>query len=141
MKKWTYRTGPSVGDYKSVYDETMNDINDTYQVLLNSGVKAEDARGILPTNIHTSIVVKWNLRTCCETFRKRASVERGHGEYQDVINLMREEMTMAMPWTVLFLNRDDDHVAKELREMIAKVNDPELRMNMAKRVDQLMNAK
>jgi thymidylate synthase (FAD) len=137
---WTYRTGPSISN-KELYENTMEMIDDAYQTLLKDGSKVEDARGILPTNVHTSIVVKWNLRTCCETFRKRASVERGHGEYQDVIDLMREAMTKAMPWTELFLLRDDDKVATELRAMIAKVEDPSLRMDMAKRVDQLMNAR
>ena len=140
LGSWTYRTGPTISN-KELYEETMSLVDKAYQALLSDGSKVEDARGLLPTNVHTSIVVKWNLRTCCETFRKRASVERGHGEYQDVIDLMREEMVRAMPWTKLFLLRGDDEVAAELRAMIAEVGDPALRMNMAKRVDQLMNAK
>lgn len=141
MQGWTYRTGPSVNHHDETYHKTMETINDAYKTMVKSGVTVEDARGVLPTNIHTSIVVKWNLRTCCETFRKRASVERGHGEYQDVIDLMQKEMISVMPWTEIFLNRDDDQVARELRAMIATIPDPALRMNMAKRVDQLMNAK
>ena len=51
---------------KLIYDQTMELINMRYQQLRELGVHAEDARGVLPTNIHTNIVAKFNLRTLHE---------------------------------------------------------------------------
>jgi thymidylate synthase ThyX len=49
----------------------------------------EDARGVLPTNIHTNIVAKFDLRTLADTMRKRAST-RTQGEYRDVMDGMKD---------------------------------------------------
>lgn len=45
---------------------TCKFIGDKYNAWVNAGVPAEDARGILPTNIATKIHHKTNLRNLCE---------------------------------------------------------------------------
>lgn len=117
---WTYGTGPSIeGDHqmKATYDRTLLGVSWAYDSLIKHGAKIEDARGLLPTNIHTNIVAKMNLRTFCEMARKRAS-SRTQGEYRDVLDAMKSAVISALPWTEVFLNRDFDRAATELEEAI-----------------------
>ena len=86
---------------KSVYDKAMSDINEAYQKLRET-VPAEDARGVLPTNIHTNIVAKFNLRTLSEMAKSRIS-PRAQGEYQEVFKLMVKEVVAVHPWAEPFL--------------------------------------
>ena len=83
------------------YDKAMTDIADAYQKL-RKFVPAEDARGILPTNIHTNIVAKFNLRTLSEMAKSRLS-PRAQGEYQQVFQLMVEAVVAVHPWAEPFL--------------------------------------
>lgn len=87
---------------KLLYDQTMELINMRYQQLRQMGMPAEDARGILPTNIHTNIVAKFNLRTLSEMAKSRLS-PRAQGEYQEVFKLMVAEVTKVHPWALPFL--------------------------------------
>lgn len=120
-KGWTYGTGPSVDSALDewsegcgeLYHETMKGIARAYDKLVANGVAIEDARGILPTNIHTNIVAQFNLRTLAEMFRKRAS-GRTQGEYRDVIQAMKAEVCRAHDWAPIFLGRSFDVSAKEL---------------------------
>lgn len=85
-----------------IYDETMQKIQKGYDELLELGVKAEDARGVLPTNIHTNICAKFNLRTLAEMAKSRLGL-RTQDEYRDVLNKMLDEVIKIHPWAELFL--------------------------------------
>jgi thymidylate synthase ThyX len=138
---WGYRTGPSIkgnARLETIYDTAMEHIRFVYDELVDAGAKVEDARGILPTNIHNNIVVKWDLRTCCDTFRKRASSERGHGEYHEVIAEMRARIIEVHPWATVFLNRDADIASREAYDLIKTIPDKDLRMNLSKAIDEIM---
>ena len=131
-KGWTYLTGPSIeddeewtgvehggmreycpGQYKQLYHDTMATIAAAYDEMVEGGIKIEDARGVLPTNIHTNIVAKFNLRTLAEMFRKRAS-GRTQGEYRDVIEAMKAEVVRVHSWAPMFIDRNFDKAAAEL---------------------------
>jgi flavin-dependent thymidylate synthase len=84
-----------------IYDYCMKLVNKAYQDL-RAYVPAEDARGILPTNIHTNIVAKFNLRTLHETAKSRLS-PRAQGEYQEVFKKMVECIVEVHPWAEPFL--------------------------------------
>jgi len=104
MSGFGYYTPPRIAENevaKALYDQAMNDINDAYQALREI-VPAEDARGILPTNIHTNIVAKFNLRTLSEMAKSRLS-PRAQGEYQEVFKLMVSEVVAVHPWAEPFL--------------------------------------
>lgn len=73
------------------------EIRRAYGFLIDSGVAAQDARGILPTNITTSICAKFNLRTLHETAKLRLCT-RTQGEYQEVFRLMRQRVFEVHPW-------------------------------------------
>jgi flavin-dependent thymidylate synthase len=104
MESFGYSTGNSIFSkvVKGRYDATMDYIQHSYDELIAMGVSPEDARGILPTNIHTNIVAKFNLRNFVELVKKRSS-GRVQNEYGEVIKLMVEKVLLAWPWASLFL--------------------------------------
>lgn len=57
------------------WDEAASAIQDAYQHLVNSGIPAEDARGLLPTNIQTRIHWVTNLRSLKLEAGKRLSTQ------------------------------------------------------------------
>jgi len=119
---WDYLTGPSLKGKAEelVYDDTMQSIADAYNEMIAGGAKIEDARGILPTNILTNIVAKFDLRTFSDTQRKRAST-RTQGEYRDVMEAMRAEVLRVHPWATMFLERTFDKAAAELEQEILRM--------------------
>ena len=105
MEGFGYYTPPKIEDdeyAKMLYDQTMEMINERYQQLREHGIAAEDARGVLPTNIHTNIVAKFNLRNLHETAKSRLS-PRAQGEHQEVFKLMISEVVKVHPWALPFL--------------------------------------
>jgi len=117
-KGWDYLTGPSIESNteprrREVYDGAMETIADVYRTLIELGAEVEDARGVLPTNILTNIVVKMNMRTLVELIRKRTS-PRVQGVYRQVLQSFNEEAARVHPWISLFINRDADAAAREL---------------------------
>ncbi len=104
MDGFDYVTGPSIDDDDKtrMYEQSMEHINIYYNELLMRGVKEEDARGVLPTNICTNIVTKINLRTMSDMARSRTG-GRTQDEYQDVLKEMLDEVLKIHPWAHLFL--------------------------------------
>ena len=89
-------------DAKQMIDECLEEIKETYACLISMGQAPEDARGILPTNIATNIVCKFNLRTFVELVRSRSG-GRTQAEYQRVIQGMIDEVLKVHPWAGPFL--------------------------------------
>ena len=83
---------------QDVYEDIMMDISEGYAKLMGMGIPAQDARGVLPTNIHTNIAFKANLRTLHEMALKRLCV-KAQGEFQDVFRALRAEVIRVHPWT------------------------------------------
>lgn len=144
MEGFEYITGPSIkGNEKleSIYDNIMLDIDDAYKRLIAAGAKEEDARGILPTNISTNIMVKHNLRSLSDMMASRAS-ERTQGEYRDVIELMYQQCVGEWPWIAEFLR---DHKAYALKQIESIIHDQfdgtEKLIPYLKLVDIVRNAK
>lgn len=86
----------------AVYAGTMNTISKAYGTLLDKGVKPQDARGVLPTNVLTNIVFKANLRTLHDMALKRLCV-KAQGEMQDGFKLLVDEVVRVYPWAADFL--------------------------------------
>lgn len=87
---------------KAIVDEALSAIKFAYKRLTARGLPPEDARGILPTNIATNIVCKFNLRTLSELCASRTG-GRTQGEYQKVINAMADAALAVHPWAERFL--------------------------------------
>ena len=100
-----------------VIDHVLEVIMDGYRTLVALGQPPEDARGILPTNIATNIVCKFNLRTLAELAKSRTG-GRTQGEYQRVINGMVDAVLAVHPWAEKFLFSKGRHVFDELEALI-----------------------
>lgn len=139
VEGWTYGTGPSLRrnpEQRAVYDAAMERVAEVYDDLILQNVAIEDARGILPTNIHTNIVAKFDLRNLVSTMRKRAS-GRTQGEYRSVLEAMRSEITRVHPWTSLFLERTFDRAATDLEEWVRERAGADEVINIVKLIDQM----
>lgn len=144
MAGWAALTGPSIASNdpaKADYEACLNACARTYATLISRGVKIEDARGILPTNILTNIVMGVNLRTLVEMVQKRSS-PRVQGEYREVLEQMKEAVLKVHPWAHLFINRTFDRAAKDLDEEIKNLCEnlslgEDYKLRMMKLVDQL----
>lgn len=73
-----------------------------YGELIDSGMPVQDARGVLPTNMETEIIARFNLRTLHDMSLLRLCT-RTQGEYQKVFRLMRDEVIKVHRWTEDFL--------------------------------------
>ncbi len=89
-----------------------------YAQLIRLGQPVEDARGILPTNIATNIVAKFNLRTLSELCKSRTG-GRTQGEYQKVINAMADAVLAVHPWAEKFLFPQGRDAFKEIEDFAA----------------------
>ncbi len=103
----------------------MHLVRSTYKRLIDAGQPAEDARGILPTNIATNIICKYNLRTFVELAKSRTG-GRTQGEYQKVINAMCDEVLKVHPWAEKFLFKHGRDYFAEI-EAFARAKFPDLK--------------
>lgn len=119
-ENFTFATGPTIREMdqagNDVYRGVMHDIQKAYDWLIANGAAVEDARGLLPTNIHTNIIAKFNLRTVAELARSRTG-GRTQGEYQDVAKAMIGAVLEVHPWAYSFLFPDLLKKAAELELM------------------------
>jgi flavin-dependent thymidylate synthase len=134
---WEYATGPTIaGNEKreSLYKNEMEMVDSAYKLLIKDGAAIEDARGILPTNILTNIVMGCNMRTFVELVRKRSS-PRTQGEYRNVLEAMKKSVHEVHPWIDLFIARTADAAMHDLDAEINGIEDSAKRTRMLKLVD------
>jgi hypothetical protein len=105
MSGFEYVIGPSIIDDPNLADnyvDMMSDISTMYKTLVDAGANKQDARGVLPTNIATNIVMKANLRSLHDMALKRLCV-KAQGEAQDVFRAMIDEVVKVHPYFKDFL--------------------------------------
>lgn len=104
MDAFTYAKDEElVGVLGSLYEGAMGNIQKMYNEMTKLGAKPEAARGILPTNIHTNIIFKANLRTLHDMALKRLCLVKAQQEFQDVMYLLRARVLEVHPWAEPFL--------------------------------------
>ncbi len=86
----------------AVWMEAEEHARRAYAQMIDAGVPVQDARGILPTAITTSIMAKYSLRALSEMARLRLCT-RTQGEYQDVFRAMRAAVLVVHPWAEEFI--------------------------------------
>lgn len=85
-----YTMPPYLDDaQKSEYHEAMLEIESKYNKLISSGVPIEDARGILPLNIHSDITMSINLNALYHMLGQRLCVNT-QWEFRQVATQMKE---------------------------------------------------
>lgn len=110
MSNFTYRIPDTVkgADKEGLWRATMGMIASTYKLLRDAGVPAQDARGVLPTNIHTNILCQFDLRCFAGIVGKRDNL-RAQDEYAEIVRLMADRLIEAWPWAYMFLYPDHKH--------------------------------
>ena len=78
------------------YHQRMIDAEISYRELINSGEKIEDARGILPLNIHSPITMACSYRALLGMVRQRMCVAT-QGEWKAVVEGMRFSLAAVHP--------------------------------------------
>lgn len=134
-------TGPSIvtDEQKGIYEGCMKVINDAYHMLIKSGVEIEDARGLLPTNIETNIVAKFNLRALSQMMLSRAS-NRTQSEYREVLDAMYEAVVRSEPWCGEFLRSTKYDDLKRLESAILdRYEGTEMCTTLLKIIDKVRN--
>jgi len=81
-----------------IYKDGMDMINKYYEILIRKGAHPQDARGILPTNITTNILMKINLRSLSSMLNTRLCI-KAQDEFQDVARELRKKTLEIHPWT------------------------------------------
>jgi flavin-dependent thymidylate synthase len=140
--KGTWYRGDSEPDKEMtrMWDYVVSTISHGSRGLIRRGATVEQARGLLPTNIKTNIVVKANLRTLVELFHSRIS-PRNLGEFRDACVSMRELVIGVHPWASIFLEQTTDKILADLEDHInkagAKLHDVDWTNKGFKLVDQI----
>lgn len=93
----SFMEGENSDEFLPIYELTMERIQEGYQELIGLGARAQDARGVLPTNVHTNILFKVNLRAMLEMAHIRLCV-RAQGEFQQIALKIREKASRVHPW-------------------------------------------
>lgn len=136
---FTYATGPTVEQDRIAmadYQDCMRYVQHVYDRAIERGVAVEDARGVLPTNIHTNIIAKFNLRTMAEIVSKRSS-PRTQGEYREALEGMYSEIVKVHPWAEMFLKNRKVEAAAKLDEFIKQHASADEYLDVLKNVDML----
>jgi len=97
--KFDYITPPAVNaqpELKAKYDEAVVQISKLYAELVEAGIKAEDARYLLPNAAETKIVVTMNARSLLNFFEHRLCM-RAQWEIQIMARLMLAEVHKVAP--------------------------------------------
>jgi len=89
-------TMPESVKSKGVYHQMMQDIEAYYRDLIKMDEKIEDARGILPLNIHSPITMACSYRALLGMVRQRMCVAT-QGEWKAVVEGMRFALAAVHP--------------------------------------------
>lgn len=84
------------------FDQVAGYILNEYSNMIDNGMDIQDARGILPTNMTTEIIAKFDLRTLHNMGLVRLCT-RTQGEYQKVFAAMISEIFKIHPWAREFI--------------------------------------
>ena len=90
---------PTKLDGNPIYEEAIGNIRQAYSDLLASGVKAEDARMVLPQSSSTNLVMTINLRSFINMYTVRKPGTHAQAEIQELVSRMKDAIVAAEPWT------------------------------------------
>jgi flavin-dependent thymidylate synthase len=102
------------------WDEAQVKIEESYQYLVNAGIPAEDARGLLPTNVQTRIHWVMNLRSLKLEAGKRLSTQAQY-EWKAVIAGIAKAIREYNPYQqqIDVMGRAGDRVAADVLSFVA----------------------
>lgn len=92
----------------------------SYEDQVKSGCALQDARGILPMNITSNLVVRYNLRALVDLITARKSL-RTQGEYAAVIRQMESAVHSTWPWSRAFFEPPHATAISELESVVEEL--------------------
>jgi len=104
-------------DLCDAFEESAEEIMGHYKYLMANGAAPQDARGILPMNIQTNLLAKYNLRAFADLVRSRSSM-RTQEEYAVIVHKMVDAVTAAWPWVTPFLTPAQNLAIAELEAVV-----------------------
>lgn len=114
-------------DHEGEFNTYMRDAMGSYTAALvesregnGDGMKLEDARGILPVNLHCNLIAKYNLRMLVDLVQARSSY-RAQGEFNVIAREMREALVEMWPWAELFLRPKNELATEAYNDVILEV--------------------
>ncbi|MEK4311768.1 FAD-dependent thymidylate synthase [Bacillus sp. FSL P2-0092] len=91
-----------VGAADYVFVSAMEAAQKAYDDLRKAGVKAEDARAVLPQAAATNLVMTVNLRALLDFYAKRRKGNGAQAEIADLAEALRRAVVEVEPWTAQF---------------------------------------
>ena len=85
-----------------LFDKTLRDITTCYEVLIEIGIKPEDARAILPNACCTNLVMSCNLRELFHICNERLCA-KAQSEIRAVVKAMKDEVIYQLPFLIPYL--------------------------------------
>lgn len=79
------------------YTEYLDETQSLYRYMIKSGIPAEQARGILPLDTATTLVMTANLREWISVFKLRCDAA-SHPQMIELMNEIKEEFVSRLPW-------------------------------------------
>lgn len=134
MSKATWYTPPTVRDHH-LYDKDMQAALGRYRSAVADGVSLEDARGLLPINLHCNLVAKYNLRGMVDLIRGRENATRVQGEYVEIVRQMKAEILRVYPWSDVFFEPKNEKAVAMINCVIDELPERDQQVRLAKAVD------
>lgn len=122
----------------SAYNDAISAQIEQYSGFISKGVSQQDARGLLPINVHCNLVAKYNLRTIADLVLSRDNSERVQDEYFQVVQQIKKIVLDIYPWSELFFRPRNEKAIELLNEFIedsAECLGHEQRIKIAKAID------
>lgn len=79
------------------YMEYLDETQSLYQYMIISGIPAEQARGILPLDTATTLIMTANLREWISVFKLRCDVA-SHPQMIELMSKIKEAFVQRLPW-------------------------------------------
>lgn len=108
------------GEYN--FDCAVEQAMGEYKHLVEGGMSLEDARGVLPVNLHCSLVAKYNLRMLADLLQARASY-RAQGEFNQLAAEMKRQLIAMWPWAEMFLRPRNELAALAMEDFKTALRD------------------
>ncbi len=121
---------------KSRVQRCLKEISEAYCSLRAMGIAAEDCRSLLPTNVATNIVCKFNLRTLADLVASRTG-GRTQSEYQAVVNGMMDAVLAVHPWANMFLTPKGRDYFADLEAFAQSLVNKDMRVALLKIIDKM----
>lgn len=90
-----------------ILGNVVNVCQDSYDALVALGVKAEDARSVLPINCTCNLTVSCNLRAFLDFWSKRKPGTHAQEEIQELASMMKDAIVGKDEWVKYLLEGDE----------------------------------